>query len=700
MCVQRGVRFSTNRTKEYTVSLNQLSPNTNLALQAIIDKLPVKLANPVVSLAVYLAAIEVSGVDGSDGNPTAKVPNFVNYRQIRAHLEKLNLPANMIPALGAVAMYLALGTWVVTGIVPKAYANGGNADFALRRWLMQFGDNHVSPGHRLMLAAADVDFNEKLQQFVIDYAPITMDQSSYETTEDAARDLLAGLNGKRPPAVFKLTSGHPVGVNAGGMTERTLGDSLSSLANVLAAANADATKAGAATVRLPITGTGHGGVKLSFSPSVATPDDDQSLPSLPTTTQKATAMQADPATPALDISALNDPSKLGEFMSAAVKMVGEIPKLTQRANQLEHDLKKALANNDALVKDCNTLARDLVDAKEQLTDARAKASMARVSTPNQSGTGNDLDQLAKALHIDRAQLDGELAEFVKTCESPLVNPIRWPKWSDPDEMASSLPFTYRHNKPVFLAGPSGTGKTFVAEALSQHYAGRRCSITFHEKISYAKLFIRDTVEAGKVRGVLGPVLLAFLTGTPLILDEIDHADVFVQSLMHEALDKRRVFIPELAMSIRCEDQCRFIATGNSLTDDSGQYHGEVGTALRTRFAAIHVDYPSLEDETDTIHVASGCDKPVASMIGKAFAALRKAEAEQKLAGPISVRESCAVGKLVTQALADKFAVKPALAIAFKLMVVDKRPAGEQTVASEILDSVLGIKTSGFLSAIK
>jgi MoxR-like ATPase len=184
--------------------------------------------------------------------------------------------------------------------------------------------------------------------------------------------------------------------------------------------------------------------------------------------------------------------------------------------------------------------------------------------------------------------------------------------------------------------------------------------------------------------------MSMLTGTPLILDEIDHADVFVQSLMHEALDKRQVFIPELACMIRAEPSCKFIATGNSLTDDSGQYHGEVGTALRTRFAAIHVEYPNQEDERDTVHTASDCPVDVAEKIASTFAALRGACIEQKLTGPISVRESCAVGKLFMQATSDKIKKNTALGMAMKLMVVDKRPRGEQAVASEIIAATSGV----------
>lgn len=390
-----------------------------------------------------------------------------------------------------------------------------------------------------------------------------------------------------------------------------------------------------------------------------------------------------------------NPAELGAFLGNAVATINEIPKLRAQMNDLQKSIDAAKLQKTADDKQITELTDELVDTRERLQAALTKASQAGVSAPTNVGKGNDLDVLARALHITRKDLDAEIASFLVSCSLPLCNPVRWPAWCDPSQKGSFLPFCFRNSKPVFLAGPSGTGKTFLAEALCHNEMGRRCSVTFHEKISYAKLFHRETVTNGVVRGVLGPILLACITGTPIVLDEIDHADVFVQSLMHELLDKRRVFIPELAMSICAEDTCRFIATGNSLTDDTGQYHGDVGTALRTRFAAIHVEYPDLDTETETVATASGCNKSIAQTIAKTFQALRNAEAEQKLAGPISVREACAVGTLFVQGQKDKLKEDDALALALSLMVVQKRPPSEQLTAAEICAATARVPVGSF-----
>lgn len=406
-----------------------------------------------------------------------------------------------------------------------------------------------------------------------------------------------------------------------------------------------------------------------------------------------------PAAPDL-ASLMRDPKKLGEFLAESVKTVNEIPRLIAQIDDLKKNDAIQNAKLGATEKLADERAAQIADLEDRLKSAMTKASLGSVASPNPAGKGNDLPAIANAMHITVDQLKAELDSFVKTCALPLPNAVRWPAWCDPSDKSSPLPFCYRHSKPVFLAGESGTGKTFIAEALCMVEAGRRCAVTFHEKISYNKLFVRETVDGGKVRSVLGPILLSMLTGTPIVLDEIDHADIFVQSLMHEVLDKRRVFIPELAISIQAEPGCRMIATGNSLTDDSGQYHGDVGTALRTRFAAIHVEYPDLDVEAETVVTASGCDKKVGHLIATTFKALRNAVTEQKIAGPISVRESCAAGTLYVQGKQDKLTDDQALGLGLGLMVVQKRPPAEQLVAAEICATVAKVNVGSFMNKVK
>lgn len=429
------------------------------------------------------------------------------------------------------------------------------------------------------------------------------------------------------------------------------------------------------------------------APQPQQPEQKEDEPAMTTPTAQSVLEQALATlgrVPALTKELDSARSDLSEAQSAIASLTSEIAnerEARDRAAKVLKDSLKQQADQDEVIK----------QLKSELLNVPAPMPVQAATLP---GTPrNNLDAIAKALKITREVLDAELQGFLDGVSAPLANPVRWTTWCNPKDLVSKLPFHYRHQEPVFLAGESGTGKTFMAEALAFHYSGRRCCITHHEKISYAKLFIRETVASGTVRSILGPVLLCLLTGTPLIADEIDHADVFIQSLYHELLDKHRLFVPELGLTIYAEDGFRFIATGNSLCDDSGQYHGEVGTALRTRFAGIDVKFPDQAAEAQTIHVATTCPMNMSEQIAKTMAALRGAVSEQKLAGPISVRESCAIGRRFTLGMTDGMTANQAMTLAFTGAVIEKRPRSEQAVAAEIIGTILGITASDFLAGL-
>lgn len=603
-----------------------------------------------------LTAIASRVVNGT-GDP------FTNYRQIRERMTAAGIQPDYIPSLGSISQNLDIGLYATEGTTrpqtDKTYHMASHAQDALNLIQTTIQD-------RIMLVLSDI---------WIDGTTTFMNASSEAYHRSQAIDTTVKQEGpKLQPAISNVWPAM---------------DSLSDVQHRLVKVREIVYDSSLPKIKTkPRT--------VKSSPIPPTPAIDAMLASegIPPMNQSTTT-STDAETQMLQ-QALATITKVPKLTAAIENLTAKNKELEEQAGRFHRESMTAQAT---VGKQAEEIKRQQ-DVIEELNSRSTAAVTAPCAVTLPGGKRNDLDRLSQALRIARTKLDQELQEFAEACATPLANPARWAAWCNPNNLDSPLPFHYRHNEPVFLAGESGTGKTFLAEALCQHIAGRRCCVTFHEKLSYAKLFIRETVDGGQVRGVLGPVLMSLLTATPFIADEIDHADVFVQSLLHELLDKKRVFIPELALTLHAEDGFRVIATGNSLCDDSGQYHGEVGTALKTRFAGIHVKYPDPKEEARTVQTASNCGQDTSETIAKVFAALRGAVNEQKLAGPISVRESCAVGRRMVMAESDGLNKQAAWKLAFSGACVEKRPVNEQQVAAEIIANLTGVPVTEFLAGIK
>jgi len=208
-------------------------------------------------------------------------------------------------------------------------------------------------------------------------------------------------------------------------------------------------------------------------------------------------------------------------------------------------------------------------------------------------------------------------------------------------LATAILVAMRINKPLFLEGEAGVGKTEAARALAAGLGARLIRLQCYEGIdlahaayewNYARqlLHIRLLGEgADRVRAeqdVFGP---EFLLRRPLLdaidnrdpvppvllIDEIDRSDEEFEAFLLEILADFAISIPELG-TIRAERPPLVVLTGNRTR--------EVHDALKRRCLYHWIDYPDLEREVAIVRVRA---PEVSERLGREVA-----EVTQKLRG--------------------------------------------------------------------
>ncbi|TPN29098.1 MoxR family ATPase [Mesorhizobium sp. B2-3-3] len=186
-------------------------------------------------------------------------------------------------------------------------------------------------------------------------------------------------------------------------------------------------------------------------------------------------------------------------------------------------------------------------------------------------------------------------------------------------LATVLFLSLRMNRPLFLEGEAGVGKTEIAKVLAEALGRRLIRLQCYEGLdvssavyewNYAAQMIEIRMEeaAGKVdrfameRNVFSekylirrPVLDA-LTGKAgaapvFLIDELDRTDEAFEAFLLEILSDFQVTVPELG-TIKAEEPPIVIITTNRTR--------EIHDALKRRCLYHWVDYPNAERELEIV----------------------------------------------------------------------------------------------------
>ena len=189
-------------------------------------------------------------------------------------------------------------------------------------------------------------------------------------------------------------------------------------------------------------------------------------------------------------------------------------------------------------------------------------------------------------------------------------------------LATAVFLAFKLNRPLFLEGEAGVGKTEIAKVLAETLGRRLIRLQCYEGLDVASAvyewnYARQMIEirlaeaAGdKDRETLGkdvfseqflikrPLLQALeppLAGGPpvLLIDELDRADEPFEAYLLEVLSDWQITIPEIG-AIKAKSPPIVVITSNRTR--------EIHDALKRRGFYYWVDYPSAERELEILKV--------------------------------------------------------------------------------------------------
>lgn len=253
---------------------------------------------------------------------------------------------------------------------------------------------------------------------------------------------------------------------------------------------------------------------------------------------------------------------------------------------------------------------------------------------------------------------------------------------DPKRLRSALTSIARQ-RPVWLGGPAGTGKTEFVKQLCARLGRAFVRVQFDASLEAYHVIGGERVRNASTVWQDGLVLQGFRRpGAIILLDEVGFARSEYTSSLHAALEPDAIItVPETGEVIRRAPGVCFMAADNSngRGDNTGTYVGvrEQNNAFLNRFARfINFDYLSVDDEADII----GANVPEAPaslcrMVAE-FIKVCRAKAEGgALESPPTMREAF----YLVEALVDGLPAREAYGEA----VVNRAPVDTQEILQQL-----------------
>ena len=159
--------------------------------------------------------------------------------------------------------------------------------------------------------------------------------------------------------------------------------------------------------------------------------------------------------------------------------------------------------------------------------------------------------------------------------------------------------------PLYLFGPTGSGKTSLIKQLAAKLNYPVFEITGHSRLEYPDLIGHLSLKNGTMEFEYGPLALALKYGGIFLLNEIDLLDPATAAGLNTVLDGANLCIAENGGEIiKPHPNFRFAATANSngASDETRLYQGVLrqNIAFLDRFILCEVPYPEAQAEEELL----------------------------------------------------------------------------------------------------
>jgi cobaltochelatase CobS len=257
------------------------------------------------------------------------------------------------------------------------------------------------------------------------------------------------------------------------------------------------------------------------------------------------------------------------------------------------------------------------------------------------------------------------------------------------------------NKPTYLHGHTGTGKTTLIEQVCARLGWPVFRINFDSEITRMDLLGRDTLiteEGVTVSEFSEGVIPRYMQqGYVMIFDEFDFIRADVSYVMQRVLEKDKLVLTEdRGRLIAPHPMMRLFATGNTVGqgDEFGLYQGArvQSMALLNRFTNWkRIDYLDEGERMKLIKLAGpGLDKPMSEMVGQYVCEHMEAFLENRsVMQPISPRDFTALADQLQTYLAyfPSHLRSKAIEEAFNTVILDRASTQDRLVLAGIVDRV-------------